>query len=115
MMSSVAGTMAVYLFEKLLAPKDSVNLVVPKCNGSVVAGGLIGAALVKYPFAYFNPLGLKHTMTNGMFMIPLGVIVVFYSMIEYYSWKQGYVEYISREANTAGFITGMLYGLKYLK
>lgn len=114
-MSSLAGTLAVYMFEKYLVAEDSVKLVVPKCNGSVVAGGLIGAALVRYPFAYFNPLGLKHTMFNEIFMVPLGVIVVFYGLIEYYSWKQGYVEYISREANIAGFMTGMLYGLKYLR
>ena len=55
-MSNVAGSLAVYLFEKYLVPEDLVNLEVPKCNERVVAGGLIEAALVKHQFEALIPL-----------------------------------------------------------
>lgn len=112
---SLAGIAAVVLKEKVLVSDEDIGKIVPKCNGSVVAGALAGAVLAKYPLTSFNPLRLKHSIANELFMFPMFIPVVFWLMLEYYMWSQGYVEHIAPEAHFAGFLSGALYALRYLR
>ena len=93
--SSVGGTLVLAFFEKVIGG-DAVKMIVPKCNGSVPAAAMAGAVLAKNPFSYFNPLKLPHTMANELFMMPLFIPCIGYFMLEYYLYKQGFVEHICK-------------------
>ena len=92
LVSSLGSVVAIAVLEKLLNP--SVNLITPKNNGSVPAIALAVATVLRAPMTYLNPLRLKHSMKNEMFMMPMFVPVALYFMLEYYEWNMGYVDYI---------------------
>ena len=116
--SSVGSVVAIALLEKVFT--DSVALITPKCNGSVPAIALAVATLVRAPMLYFNPLQLKRSFRNEVFMMPMFVPVALFFMIEYYEAREGYVEYIckyylARPGHVAAGVTALLYSLKYLR
>lgn len=113
LMASIAGTLAVAVNEKVFG--DSVGLIVPKCNGSVPAAALAAATIVSAPMVYLNPFKIKRSLKNELFMMPMFVPAVLFFMLEYYEWKIGYVEYLSREAHIVGGIAGVLFSLRYLR
>ena len=116
--SSLGSVIAIAIIEKLLG--DSVGLITPKCNGTIPAIALAVATGVKAPMIYFNPLQLKRSFKNELFMMPMFVPVAMFMMLEYYEWKQGYVEYIcnyyiARPGHLAGGLVALLFSLRYLK
>ena len=116
--SSIGSIISIIILEKLLT--DSVGLIIPKCNGSVPAISLAVATGFTSPMIYFNPLQLKRSLKNELLMMPMFVPVALFLMVEYYEWKQGYVEYIcnqylARPGHIAAGLTALLFSFLYLR
>jgi membrane associated rhomboid family serine protease len=118
LISSVASIIGIAVLEKYF--NDSVRLITPKCNGSVPAIALGVATLVRAPFVQFNPLRLRKTLMNEIFMIPMFIPALMLLFLEYYEWQQGYVDYIcnnyiARPGHMIGGLAALAYALKYLR